>query len=60
MLLFSFSVFSDQWSLKTENENNDTKTLTTDVSYVRLGSLEIGLYMYKNLPWMAGITFDWN
>ena len=27
MLLFSFSIFSDPWSLKIENENNNTKTL---------------------------------
>ena len=25
MLLFSFSIFSDRWSLKTENENNGMK-----------------------------------
>ena len=35
MLLFSFSTFSEQ--LKTENENNNTKTLTTEVSYMGQG-----------------------
>ena len=32
MLLFSFSIFSDRQSLKIENENNNTKTLTPEVS----------------------------
>ena len=30
MLLFSFSIFSDRRSLKMENENNSTKTLTAE------------------------------
>ena len=30
MLLFSFSIFSDRWSLKIENENNNTKILTAE------------------------------
>ena len=34
--------FSDRQSLKIENENINTKTLTTEVSYMGLGSLEFG------------------
>ena len=30
--------FQDRWSLKIENENNDTKTLTTEVSYMGVNS----------------------
>ena len=40
MLLLSFSIFSDRRSLKIENENNSTKILTAEVSYMGLGSLE--------------------
>ena len=40
MLLFSFSIFSDCQSLKIENENNNTKILTAEVSYVGPGSIE--------------------
>ena len=32
--------FNDRRSLKIENENNNTKTLTAEVSYKGLGSLE--------------------
>ena len=38
MLLFLFSILSDQRSLKIENKNNNTKTLTAEASYVGLGS----------------------
>ena len=44
MLLFSFSVFSDGLSLKIENENNNTKTLTAEVSNMAIESLEFGSY----------------
>ena len=37
---FSFSIFSDRQSLKIENEINSTKALTTEVSYMGLGSPE--------------------
>ena len=37
MLLFYFSGFSDQLSLKIENENNSTKILTAEVFYMGLG-----------------------
>ena len=51
MLLFSFfifsdlrslkiEIFSDRRSLKTENENNNTITLTAEVTHMKLGSLE--------------------
>ena len=40
MLLFPFSIFSDRWSLKIKNENNNTKTLTTEVSCMGLWYLE--------------------
>ena len=43
MLLFSFSVFCDQWSLKIENGNNSTKTLTAEAPYIGLESLEFSL-----------------
>ena len=33
MLLFLFSIFSDWRSLKIENENNSTKTLTAEAQY---------------------------
>ena len=42
MLFFSFSIFSDRWSLKIENENNSKKSLTAEVSYMGLGSLDCG------------------
>ena len=38
ILLFSFSFFSDRWSLKKENENN-MKTLTAKAPYICLESL---------------------
>ena len=41
MLLFSFSIFSDRRSLKIENKNNNMKTLTEEVLYMGLGSLEL-------------------
>ena len=43
MLLFSFSIFSDQRSLKIENENNKAKTLTAKAPYIGLESLELSL-----------------
>ena len=46
-LLFSFSIFSDRWSLKIENENNSTKTLTAEVSYIGLG-----VYIETNPGWL--------
>ena len=33
MLLFSLSIFSDRWSVKTENENNRRKILTAEAPY---------------------------
>ena len=33
MLLFSLSIVSDRWSLKIENKNNSTKTLTAEAPY---------------------------
>ena len=56
MLLFSFSIFSDCWQLKIENENNSTKTLTTEALYIGLESIEL-VYKYRHLPWLAGTTF---
>ena len=41
MLSFSFSIFSDRRSLKIENENNSTKTLTVEASYTGLEFTEI-------------------
>ena len=35
------SIFSDRRSLKIVNENNCMKTLTAEISYMRLGSLEV-------------------
>ena len=53
LLLFLFSIFSDQRSLKIENENNNMKTLTAEVSYIGLGSLQFR-FTYK-------VTLDgWN
>ena len=43
MLLLSFSVFSDRWSLKIENENNSMKNLTAEAPYIGLESLEFSL-----------------
>ena len=43
MLLFSFSIFSNWWSLKIENENNSAKTLTVEVPYTGLEFLEFSL-----------------
>ena len=54
MMLFSFSIFSDRRSLKIENENNNTKTLTPKVSYKGLDFR----FIYKlalagwNYPWL--------
>ena len=43
MLLFLFSFFSDRWSLKIENENNNTETVATGVPYKGLEPLEFSL-----------------
>ena len=50
MLLFSFSIFGDRWSLKVENENNNMNYLTAEAPYIGLL-----VYKYRNLPWLAGI-----
>ena len=55
-LLSSFSIFNEGGSLKIENENNNSKTLTAEVSYIGLGSLETSFY--RNLPKLAGTSFD--
>ena len=52
MLLFSFSIFSDQQSLKIENENNGTKTLTAETPYMGLYALE-----FSKIPWLTGTAF---
>ena len=39
MLLFSLSIVSDRRSLKIENKNNSTKTLTAEAPYIGLESL---------------------
>ena len=39
-IVFLFSIFSDRRSLKIENENNKTKTLTAEVPYIGHGSLK--------------------
>ena len=38
--VISFSIFSDLWSLKIKNENNDTKTQTATASCIGLDYLE--------------------
>ena len=43
MLLFFHFLFSDRRSLKIENENNSTKTLTAEAPYIGLESLEFRL-----------------
>ena len=43
ILLFSVSVFSDQWSLKIENEINYMKIVPPEVKYMVLESLELSL-----------------
>ena len=43
MLLFSFPIFSDRWTLKIVNENNNTKNLTTEAPYIGLEALEFSL-----------------
>ena len=53
---FSFFVFSDPRTLNIESENNNTKTLIAEASYIGLGSLV--LLLYRNLPCLAGMTFD--
>ena len=52
MLFFSFSIFSNRRLLKIENENNNTKTLTTDVSYMGVGSLEFRFIYGTNPGWL--------
>ena len=47
------SIVNHRWSLKTENEKNNTKRLTAEVSYMGLGSLEFGLIQKLTLD-------DWN
>ena len=54
MQLFSFSIFSDRYSLKMENESNNWKTLATEVSYIALDLRELSLY--RNSHWLARIT----
>ena len=49
MSLFSFFIFSDRWSLKVENENKNSKTLTAKVSYMRL---EFRLYIETYPGWL--------
>ena len=44
MLLFSFSICSDQRTLNIENKNNSMKHLAAEVSYLGLGSLEFIQY----------------
>ena len=57
MLLFHFLFFSDWWSLKIENENNNSKTLTEEAVYIRLESLEFSLYPgWLELP-LTGTNF---
>ena len=58
LLLFSFSIFSDRWSLKIEIENNNMKPLTAEA----IDPLESLVYQYRNLSWLArkpltGTTF---
>ena len=55
MLLVSFSILAEQQSLKIENQNNSTNTLTAEVSVIGLGSLEFSIY--RNLPRLAGTNF---
>ena len=43
MLSFSFSIFSDRRSLKIENENKSSKTLTVEAQYTGRESLEFSL-----------------
>ena len=47
MLLFSFSIFTEQRSLKIENENTSMKILTAEVSYMGLG-----IYTETNPEWL--------
>ena len=44
VLLFLFSIISDWRSLKIENENSNTKTMTTEIPYMAEGILNSGLY----------------
>ena len=61
MLLFSSSIFSDQWSLKVGNEKNSMKMLTAEVSYMRLGSLEfVQVYIETNPGWLELPLTDTN
>ena len=46
MLLFSFSVLSDRWSLKKANENNSTKTLARETRVPR-----VQVYIETNPGW---------
>ena len=57
MLLSSFSIFSDRWSLKIEKENNYMKTLTAEAPYIQLETLEFGLWIYKLT--LAGWNYLW-
>ena len=57
MLLFSFSIFSDRRSLKIEDENNNTKTLTAEAPNIRLESLRA---QFRNIePTLAGWNYFW-
>ena len=51
--IHGLSLFKDRLSLKIENENNNTKTLTAEVhNYMGLGSLEFQVYKETNPGWL--------
>ena len=52
MLLFSFSIFKDLQSLKIEKENNNTKTVTTEVSYIGTQVPRVQVYKETNPGWL--------
>ena len=55
MLLFSFSIISNWRPLKTENENNNTKTLK---SYIWDYSPGVQVYIETNPGWLVQISCD--
>ena len=52
MLLFSFSIFSDQRSLKIENENNNKKTLDCRSLLYGTRVPRVQAYIKTNLGWL--------
>ena len=58
MLLFSFSIFSDQWSLKIANENKSTKTdHRSTLKCLSIGTPDATIYLFvsNEKQWLLGV-----